>query len=261
MTPITHFYNEWSWLSNFAASAITIDGKSYATVEHWYQSQKTFDPERQELIRMARNAGTAKKLGNDRKLTIVRDDWEEIKDSIMMIGLRLKFQDPWMRDHLIETGDREIIEGNTWHDQYWGDCNCKNRDGRHPKCLEVGTNRLGQFLMEIRKKLRNGEWDVQDLSENGAWTPDPTDVHTWFSLSYANYAVLHRTHLQSMPMEWQHRFTALMDELENTIEANGWPVHGNYSVQAKDDGGRFIVDPVPHYNRGRETLPIRTNAS
>lgn len=38
-------------------------------------------------------------------------------------------------------------------------------------------------------------------------------VHTWFSLSYSNYAVLPRTLLQSMPDEWQERFVALIDEL------------------------------------------------
>lgn len=44
---------------------------------------------------------------------------------------------------------------------------------------------------------------------------DKTDVSTWFSLSYSNYQVLHRTLLEGMPLEWQHRFVDLMEELED----------------------------------------------
>lgn len=45
----------------------------------------------------------------------------------------------------------------------------------------------------------------------------PTDVHTHFGLSYANYQVLHRTLMQSMPAEWQHRMVAALDELERAF--------------------------------------------
>lgn len=39
-------------------------------------------------------------------------------------------------------------------------------------------------------------------------------VHTWFSLSYANFLVWHRAHMQSMPLEWQERFVDLAEEME-----------------------------------------------
>lgn len=38
-------------------------------------------------------------------------------------------------------------------------------------------------------------------------------IHGWFGLSYANYLVLPRTLLQSMPDEWQSRFVACLREL------------------------------------------------
>ena len=43
----------------------------------------------------------------------------------------------------------------------------------------------------------------------------PTDgpVHTHFGLTYANYLVLPRTLLQSMPIAWQERIVACLDEL------------------------------------------------
>jgi hypothetical protein len=49
--------------------------------------------------------------------------------------------------------------------------------------------------------------------------PDSTeDVHTYFGLSYANYLVLPRTHLQSMPEGWQTRFVALLNQFHDAFE-------------------------------------------
>lgn len=49
---------------------------------------------------------------------------------------------------------------------------------------------------------------------------DPTDgpVHEWFGLSYSNYAVLPRTLMQSMPVEWQERMVACLEELHDAFE-------------------------------------------
>lgn len=38
-------------------------------------------------------------------------------------------------------------------------------------------------------------------------------VHTWFGLTYANFLVIHRAQLQSMPLDWQRHFTDLLDDL------------------------------------------------
>ena len=46
------------------------------------------------------------------------------------------------------TGDAELIEGNTWHDNYWGVCSCSKCNGR-------GKNRLGKLLMKVREELRH----------------------------------------------------------------------------------------------------------
>jgi hypothetical protein len=43
-------------------------------------------------------------------------------------------------------------------------------------------------------------------------------IHAHFGLSYANYLVLPRTLLQSMPDAWQARFVALVDELSEAFE-------------------------------------------
>lgn len=37
-------------------------------------------------------------------------------------------------------------------------------------------------------------------------------IHGWFGLTYASYFVLPRLAMQEMPLDWQERFIALMDE-------------------------------------------------
>ena len=75
----------------------------------------------------------------------MRADWEEVKIEIMEEALRLKFDDPHLKDLLLATGDKELIEGNTWNDQFWGVCN------------GVGENNLGKLLMKLRKEYSEGK--------------------------------------------------------------------------------------------------------
>lgn len=42
-------------------------------------------------------------------------------------------------------------------------------------------------------------------------------IHDWFGLTYSNYQVLHRTLMQSMPVEWQQRMVACLDELRSAF--------------------------------------------
>lgn len=60
-----------------------------------------------------------------------------------------------------------------------------------------------------------------------------TDIHTWFSLSYCNYLVLHRTLLQSMPREWQVRFTAMLEELDAAFDHVERPAY--FKVEAAEE--------------------------
>ncbi|MEU5322944.1 hypothetical protein AB0G67_40270 [Streptomyces sp. NPDC021056] len=55
------------------------------------------------------------------------------------------------------------------------------------------------------------------VPETSAPRQHPTNgpIHTWFGLSYSNYQVLHRTLMQSMPIEWQERMVACLEELQS----------------------------------------------
>ncbi len=86
----------------------------------------------------------------------------------------------------------------------------------------------------------------------------PKDIHLYFGLSYSNFLVLHRSILQSTPLDWQHRFTELMDEL---LDMQGREMvdryNVSYTIQARKDN-KFCKDPVPHYNRGRTRIDFNT---
>ena len=54
--------------------------------------------------------------------------------------------------------------------------------------------------------------------EAGMTETEVDAIHTHFSLSYANYLVLPRTLLQSMPDAWQTRFVRMLDQLESAFQ-------------------------------------------
>lgn len=81
-------------------------------------------------------------------------------------------------------------------------------------------------------------------------------IHEFFGLSYANYLTLNRTVLQSMPLEWQERFVACLRELDDACDAAGIERAPQFSVRAVDWNNRYVVDPVPHYDRGRARVDL-----
>jgi hypothetical protein len=72
-------------------------------------------------------------------------------------------------------------------------------------------------------------------------------VHAWFGLSYANYLVMPRAVLQSMPPAWQEKFVKLLAEAEAACVDAGIPGPPSYRVRAVDEEGRFTRDEIPHY--------------
>ncbi len=108
---IDRFNGENVFLSNFYPSTITVGTLQFPTVEHAFHAEKTFDQQTKWLIAQARSPGQAKKLG--RKLDL-RSDWEDIKFSVMLNLVRLKFEDSTLQAKLLATGESELIEGNNW---------------------------------------------------------------------------------------------------------------------------------------------------
>ena len=138
---ISDFRGRYRWLSNFWACAIEYEGATYPSTEHAFQAAKTLDENQREEIRLALSPGLAKKLGRQVKL---REGWDDMRDEVMLCVTRLKYVDADLRKRLLGTGDAELVEGNTWGDQYWG------------VSMGVGRNKLGRILMQVRSEI-NGK--------------------------------------------------------------------------------------------------------
>lgn len=133
---IERFDGNYSFLSNFYEAPLVYKGLRYLNSESAYQGQK--DPSRAEEF-VDLKAMQSKRLG--RKVTI-RDDWDSVKLDIMYEIVLAKFtQNPELLDKLKATGDAILIEGNYWHDTFWGVCEGK------------GKNHLGKIIMKIRAEL------------------------------------------------------------------------------------------------------------
>ena len=127
------FYHEWEpWgeLSNYYVRTITIDGVSWASVEHYYQAHDAPTPD------------DAKTLGNAPEC-VIRPDWDTWKLMAMRRALFAKFtQHEDLQHLLLDTGDKMLHE-NSMRDYYWG----LGEDG-------TGLTMLGKLLMALREELR-----------------------------------------------------------------------------------------------------------
>lgn len=140
---ILEFKGEYAFLSNFYQAPFTLDGKTYPTVEHYFQAQKAIDSIDFKRILSTNSPGEAKAIG--RKIKI-RLDWNEIKDNIMFHGVYAKFdQNEDLKNKLISTSTQILKEGNNWGDTYWG---VDLKTG-------IGENMLGKILMRCRELFIN----------------------------------------------------------------------------------------------------------
>jgi len=143
---IDGFFGEYRWLSNFIEVDVNFGGVIYPSVEHAYQAAKTLDlTVRKEFEKCT--PGRAKSLG---KTLAIREDWEVVKVAVMKSLVDQKFHDhERFRNLLLSTGSAKLVEGNWWHDNFWGDCWCKDR----PLCVKPGKNMLGIILEQTRSSL------------------------------------------------------------------------------------------------------------
>ena len=127
-------------LTNFSHSPMVLDGLRYATVEHYYQSQK-FVPLNADMAERVRTAATpriAKALASQTGAALIRGDWFDVNLDVMRIALLAKFtQNEPLRRKLLATAPAVLHEDSP-KDMFWG---------------ALGQDWLGRLLMETRDKL------------------------------------------------------------------------------------------------------------
>ena len=174
-----------------------MDGKCWPTSEHYFQAQKFVGTPYVEKIRKLFSAREAFQLSRDPFVSRwIRSDWDQVKDDIMLKVLRCKFdQDEVLRDKLLETGDKKLIE-HTENDSYWGDGG------------GTGLNKLGKLLERVRGELRSKHGDTKaklksPLKRSGSFSVTSTkskykhrsraDVGLEIKLSTSSLPSLHRS--------------------------------------------------------------------
>jgi hypothetical protein len=146
---INKFKNKYAFLSNFYESPLYYQGLMFKNAEAAFQAQKESDISK-KMAYCHFSAQDAKNAGRQAQLPYI---WENIKLSIMFDVILAKFsQNADLKSMLLETGNEELVEGNTWGDMFWGKVNGE------------GENHLGKTLMNVRTVLRIAEL----LSEKNA---------------------------------------------------------------------------------------------
>lgn len=135
---INSFRNENYFLSNMRPTKVTYKGVTYKSAEAAFQAQKCAN-ERDKAKFADLTGKQARSEGRKVKL---RDDWESVKVDVMRDVVRAKFSDKELAKKLVATGYRNLVEGNTWNDTFWGVSG------------GIGENQLGKILMEVREELR-----------------------------------------------------------------------------------------------------------
>ena len=134
------FFEEHRFLSNFQTCNIQFNGYTYSSTEAAFQAAKSLDPKDHERFQFL-SAAEAKKEG---RLLNLREDWQKVKDDIMLTLTFEKFKDPELAEKLLATGDLHLEETNHWNDMYWG---VNYETGQ-------GLNMLGKCLMVVMGVLK-----------------------------------------------------------------------------------------------------------
>ena len=152
------FQGKFRWLSNMWPVEIEINGIKFMSSENAYQASK-YSGQMDTIKKLALMPALETK-------TFVKDkilnpwttvDFDNKKLGYMKLFLKKKFENPTLRQKLINTGSVHIEETNTWNDTYWGCC---------PQ--SVGENNLGKLLMEIRQELINNAIEKTERAEERA---------------------------------------------------------------------------------------------
>ena len=146
MDEVIGFYpREFYPFDNFSSFKVEWNGYLFSSVEEAYQAASFMgsDEELVEKIKKSHSADEAQRIAyanRDRR----REDWDDVKISIMEELLRLKIeQNPYVKKKLLQTGDYMIVEDSP-KDDFWGWGPNRN-----------GQNNLGKLWMKLREELKN----------------------------------------------------------------------------------------------------------
>lgn len=161
---IAGFSGEYAFLSSFWQEGIRfrhpdMDGHLiWDTNEHAFQAAKTSSLKEIGRVYTAPTPREAKTIG--RSVTL-RPGWDGMRKQVMLTLVTLKFSNVEMKKKLVATAPHVLVEGNAWHDNFWGQCGCTKCTGLPPGTRipygdnHPGKNYLGKILMAVRDVMQD----------------------------------------------------------------------------------------------------------
>jgi len=141
--------------SQWFKAPFDVGGQRYATAEHFMMAEKARlfgDGATCDRVMASRSPAEAKKLGR----AVQRFDdavWERARFDIVVRANVAKFsQNPAMRDYLLGTGDRVLVEASPV-DRIWGIGMAADDEKALNPRMWRGLNLLGFALVEVRARL------------------------------------------------------------------------------------------------------------
>ena len=143
MNNFINFRGNKYFLSNTYPCNVKYKGYLYKSAEAAFQAQKNESHVYKYSLTFLDSKG-AKREG--RRIDLI-PNWDNMKDDIMFEIVKTKFeQNKDLMEKLLSIPDDELIEYNTWHDNYWGYCTCS-------KCKNKKKyNKLGKILSMIKEE-------------------------------------------------------------------------------------------------------------
>lgn len=155
------FWDDKDFMSNFYRSEFEYNGHILYCSEQLFMIKKAEAFKQSEYVDKIIKAGSPnahpmvyKKIGRSIPgWETYGETWEKQRYNVMIETLKEKFKDPKLKEMLINTGDKVLIEASKY-DGIWGVKLPKGHEDVKVVERWKGTNLLGFALMEVRSSLK-----------------------------------------------------------------------------------------------------------
>lgn len=134
---------------------MVIDGITYNCAEQYMMAMKalTFDDALTHAMIMDSSDPSDQKAAGRKVRNFDPKVWNAVSRDYVTKANLAKFSDPSLKQYLLDTGDKEIVEASPT-DKIWGIGLGLNNSDIFDKSKWQGTNWLGECIMQVREILR-----------------------------------------------------------------------------------------------------------
>jgi hypothetical protein len=143
------------FLSQWYPTRFQVDGIEYCTAEQYMMAMKAEyfgDTDVQAKIMATTDPSEQKALGRQVS-NFDAEAWDAVSRGYVYKGNMAKFANPELKQMLLDTGDRELVEASPY-DRIWGIGMSANQPGVTSKCNWKGKNWLGETLTKVRSDIK-----------------------------------------------------------------------------------------------------------